>query len=221
MMANPASARTEYPPAVVPGSVGLMGGTFDPVHVGHLAIAEDARQQLGLERVDFIPAGRPQLRPGPPLASAEQRAKMVELAIAGNPHFDLDRLEIASEGPTFAVDTLNLLDSRGRASGRKPDLWFILSAQALLSLPEWKAPDRVLDLARLAVVPRPGTRTPDRDWVESHFAGRGDRVSFLDGPLLDVSSTAIRRRIREGWSIRYLVPDAVRAYIADHHLYTT
>jgi nicotinate-nucleotide adenylyltransferase len=209
------------PPAVVPGRIGILGGTFDPIHVGHLAIAENAREQLGLERVDFIPAGVPQLRPAPPSASAEDRAAMVEAAIAGNPHFAVDRLEVARTGPTFAVDTLELLVERAREAEAEPDIWFILSAPALMSLPSWKAPVRLLQLTRLAVVPRPGTIAPERDWVEAHFLGCGDRVEFLDGPLLDVSGTAVRARLRRSWSVRYLVPDAVIEYIRDHDLYRT
>jgi nicotinate-nucleotide adenylyltransferase len=207
------------PPVVVPGRIGILGGTFDPVHMGHLAIAEDAREQLGLERVDFIPAGVPQLRPGPPAATAQDRAAMVKLAIAGNPHFRVDGIEVARAGPTFAVDTLELLVARVRDAGAEPDFWFILSAQALLTLPSWKAPERVLELARLAVVPRPGTTTPNRDWLDAHLPGRADRVEFLDGPLLAVSGTAVRARMRRGWSVRYLVPHAVIAYIGDHGLY--
>ena len=197
-------------------AIGLMGGTFDPIHVGHLAIAEDVREQLDLERVVFLPAGQPQLRSGPPAASAADRAAMVELAIAGNPAFTIDRQEVDRPGPTFAVDTLEALHAE---AGGAPDPWFILSAEALLGLPRWKSPDRVLQLTRLAVVPRAGTPTPDQAWLESTFPGRGDRVAFMDGPLLDVSGTAIRARIRAGRSIRYLVPDAVRDYIKDHDLY--
>ena len=207
------------PRQVVPGSVGILGGTFDPIHVGHLAIAEDARERLGLERVDFVPAGMPQLRPKPPAASAQDRAAMVELAISGNPAFRINRLEVTRDGATFTVDTLEILHARTREAGHEPDLWFILSAESLLTLPRWKSPERVLQLARLAVVPRQGTVTPDRARLESQFPGAGGRVAFLDGPLLAVSGSAIRRRLAAGRSIRYLVPDAVWAYIADHHLY--
>jgi nicotinate-nucleotide adenylyltransferase len=198
--------------------VGLLGGTFDPIHVGHLAIAEDVLEQLGLERIAFLPAGQPQLRSRAPAASAADRAAMVELAVAGNPAFSVDRQEVDRPGPTFAVDTLEALHA-GDASAADP--WFILSAEALLGLPRWKSPERVLALARLAVVPRSGTPSPDRAWVESAFPGFGDRVAFVDGPLLDVSGTAVRARIRAGRSIRYLVPDAVRDYIKDHDLYRT
>jgi nicotinate-nucleotide adenylyltransferase len=209
------------PAAAVPGRIGILGGTFDPIHVGHLAIAENAREQLGLERVDFVPAGVPQLRPAPPSASAADRAAMVERAIAGNPQFAIDTIEVDRAGPTFAVDTLEILVQRMREAGAAPDFWFILSAPALMSLPSWKTPVRLLQLARLGVVPRPGTNAPDRDWVEAHFPGCGDRVEFLDGPLLDVSATAVRSRLRRGWSVRYLVPDAVIEYIRDHDLYRT
>jgi len=205
--------------AVVPGSVGLMGGTFDPIHVGHLAIAEAARQQLGLERVDFVPAGRPQLRASAPAASEVDRAAMVALAVADNPRFAVERIEVERDEPTFAVDTLERLSERERAAGRTPDFWFILSTETLATLPNWKAPSRLLELTRMAVVPRPSGPSLDTAWVEAHFPGCGRRVRFLDGPLLDVSSTEIRRRNRDGWSIRYLVPDAVRTYIDDHGLY--
>ena len=207
------------PAPVVPGRLGLLGGTFDPIHVGHLAIAEEAREDLGLERVVFIPSAVPPHRGRPTGASPEDRAAMVELAVAGNPFFSVDRLELDRPGPSFAVDTLAILAARERAAGREPDLWFILSAEAFVGLPTWRAPERVLELARFAVVPRPGTPMPDRAWVEARFPRAGGRVTFLDGPLLDVSGTVIRARIAAGRSLRYLVPDAVRAHITDHGLY--
>ena len=193
---------TVRPPAVVPGSIGLMGGTFDPIHVGHLAMAEHARERLGMERVDFVPAGQPQLRTSAPFASPEQRAEMVGLAVAASLSFRLERVEVERVEPSFAIDTLERLHERERAAGRRPDFWFILSTQTLLSLPRWLEPERVLGQARFAVVPRPGTAGLGWSWVEERFPGLADRVTFLDGPLLEVSSTAIRQRIRDGWSIR-------------------
>lgn len=203
----------------VPGRLGILGGTFDPIHTGHLAIAEEAREALGLERVVFIPSGLPPHRSTPTGASSADRSAMVELAVAGNPFFDVDRLELERAGPSFAADTLAILADRAHAAGREPDLWFVLSAEAFRGLPTWHRPERVLDLARLAVVPRPGTRMPDRAWLDAHFPGRAERVVFLDGPLLSISGTIIRGRAAAGRSLRYLVPDAVRAYIADHGLY--
>jgi len=194
------------------GPVGILGGTFDPIHVGHLAVAESVREQLDLRRVVFVPAAVPPHR-GAPAASAEDRAAMVELAIAGNPAFVIDRLEIERPGPSYAVDTLEIL------AAREPDPWFILSAEALAGLPTWRSPRRVIELARLAIVPRPGAAPPSRAWLDEHFPGCGNRVAVLEGPLLPISGTAIRERLAAGRSIRYLVPDAVRAYITDHGLY--
>lgn len=213
-----------HEPAAAPrphigGSIGLFGGTFDPIHAGHLAIAEDVREQLGLERVDFLPAGVPQLRPGPPSVSAEDRAAMVEVAVAGNSFFASDRSEVDRTGPTFTVDTLEAMHEQAAGAGSSPDIWFILSGQALLGLPRWKAPERLLDLCRLAVVPRLGMPSADPAWQAAHFPGRSDRFAFLPGPLLGVSGTAVRDRLWRGLSVRYLVPDAVIAYIGDHGLY--
>ena len=199
--------------------VGIFGGTFDPIHVGHLAIAEDVRGRLGLERVEFVPAGDPQLRAGPPAASGADRAAMIELAIAGNERFGLNRIELDRAGPTFTVDTLDALTARELAAGHIPDFRFILSAEQLRKLPRWHEPVRLFALARLAVVPRPGADMPDAAWVDREFPGCASRVDFLDGPLLDVSGTAVRERLRTGRSVRYLVPDAVISYIEDHGLY--
>jgi nicotinate-nucleotide adenylyltransferase len=197
----------------VTGAIGLFGGTFDPIHVGHLAIAESIRDQLDLEQVVFIPAADPRHR-NEPHASASQRAAMVELAIADNGAFTVDRLELERGGPTYTVDTLEAYAARGIV-----DPWFVLSAEALAGLPGWRTPEQVLELARLAVVPRPGARATDRAWVEARFPGSGDRVAFVDGPLLPISATAIRARVAADRSIRYLVPDAVLGYITDHGLY--
>ena len=203
----------------VAGSMGVLGGTFDPVHVGHLAIAEDAREAIGLERVLFVPVASPPHKQGQPISPAEARLAMVELAIAGNASFAADRVELDRPGPSYAVDTMELLVARERAAGRDPEVTFVLSAEAFRELPTWRSPDRLFELCRFAVVPRAGTETPDRAWVEARFPGRADRVTFLAGPLLGVSSTEIRARVRAGRSIRYLVPDAVARYIADHGLY--
>jgi nicotinate-nucleotide adenylyltransferase len=204
---------------VTDGAVGIFGGTIDPIHTGHLAIAEDVREQLGLSRVVFVPAAEPALRDGSPAASAEDRARMVELAIAGNPSFAIDRLELERGGPSYTVDTLEALVRRAVAAGDAPEFWFILSAEQLRKLPRWRSPERLLELCRLAVVPRPGTDLPDAGWIEAAFPGRSDRIVAVDGPLLPVSATAVRERLGAGRSVRYLVPDAVIAHIEDHGLY--
>jgi nicotinate-nucleotide adenylyltransferase len=199
----------------VPGSVGILGGTFDPIHHGHLVIAEEAREELGLERVLLIPAAAPPHKPGRPVTPAPDRLAMAELAVAGNPAFVVSRLEVERGGASYTVETLEALRDRGVA-----DPWFILSAEALAGFPTWREPDRILALCRLAVVPRGGYEPLDRAWVTARFPGREDRLRFLAGPLLPISGSVVRRRAAAGRSVRYLVPDAVAAYIADHRLYT-
>ncbi len=214
-MTDDPGAAVAPPAPVVPGSVGILGGTFDPVHHGHLAIAEDAREALGLERVLFVPAASPPHKPGRPVTPPGDRLAMVTLAIAGNPAFAVSDLEVRRGGASYTVDTLEALRAEGLA-----EPWLILSSEALALLPEWRDPRRVLALARLAVVPRSGFDPLGPDWVERHFPGAVERVRFLPGPLLPISGSVVRRRARAGRSVRYLVPDAVAAYLAEHRLYT-
>ncbi len=209
-----AGASPTPPAPIVPGSVGILGGTFDPIHHGHLGIAEEARETLGLERVLFIPAATPPHKPGRPVSPVADRLAMVELAIAGNPAFAASDVELRRGGTSYTVDTLEALLADGL---RQP--WLILSAEALAGLATWRSPERVLDMARLAVVPRAGHDVLDTAWLEARFPGRGGRATFLPGPLLPISGSVVRRRAAVGRSVRYLVPDAVAAYIANHHLY--
>lgn len=209
----------DSPAPIVPGSVGVLGGTFDPVHYGHLAIAEEAREALGLEQVLFMPAPRPPHKAGIEITPVEHRVAMVELAIADNPAFAVSLREVERDGPSFTVDTMATLDAEARARGDAPSLAFILSAEALGQLLSWRDPHRLLSLCRLVVTPRDGYRMPNRDWLEEHFPGMEDRVVFLDGPRLGHSASDIRRRVARGRSIRYRVPPAVAAYIVDHGLY--
>ncbi len=215
--AAPFAFAPPLPP--VAGAVGILGGTFDPIHLGHLAIAEEVREVLGLERILFVPAGRPPHKPGLPISPAADRLAMVELAVAGNSAFAVSRIEIDRPGPSYTVDTVaRLLDGAGDA-GPRPELTVIVSTELFGDLPTWHEPDRLLGLARLAVVPRPGHPTAGRAFLVDRFPGREDRVTFLDGPNLLLSATEIRARARAGRSIRYLVPEAVAAYIGDHALY--
>jgi nicotinate-nucleotide adenylyltransferase len=197
-----------------PRSWGLLGGTFDPVHYGHLAIAEQTAESLGLEGVLFVPANEPPHKPQGAVASAADRATMVALAIADNPRFRLSRVELDRPGPSYAVDTLVQLRAEAPA-----EYVFILSSEALGGLKSWRDPDRLLELCRIAVVPRPGFATFDRAWVAEQFPGREDRVLFMDGPRLGHSASDIRGRAAAGRSIRYLVPREVQAYIAERGLY--
>jgi nicotinate-nucleotide adenylyltransferase len=214
------------PPAPIrPGSIGILGGTFDPIHYGHLGIAEEAREALGLERVLVMPAGEPPHKPDRPIAAVEDRVAMVELAIADNQALTLGRLEVDRPGPSFAVDTLEALAAAERAAGRTPDLTFILSAEALAGLALWREPARLLELCRLAVVPRAGSASFDgagvAALVEPFAPGGADRVILLDGPRIAISGSVIRARVAAGRSIRYLVSGAVAAYIGARGLYRT
>lgn len=197
------------------GRVGVMGGTFDPIHVGHLAVAEEAREALGLDRVVFVPAGQPPHKPVGAVAPVEHRLAMVELAIADNAAFELSRVEVDRVGPSYTVDTVEGL-ARSDPGAR---LHVILSVETFLELPSWHEPERLFAAARLAVVPREGYPAPDPAWLAATFPGREDRVDFLEGPRLGLSSTALRGRVLAGRSIRYLVPTAVEAYIRDNQLY--
>jgi len=203
----------------VPAAVGILGGTFDPIHIGHLAIAEEAREALGLEQVLFVPTRMPVHKPGRPVTPAEHRVAMVAAAIAGNPAFALERAEVDRDGPSYAVDTLTGLVDAARASGRAVEYTFILSAEAYAGLPSWHRPARLLELCRMAVVPRPGAAAADPSAIDRLVPGAQARTTLLDGPSLGVSGTLIRARVAAGRSIRYLVPDAVIAYIDDHRLY--
>jgi nicotinate-nucleotide adenylyltransferase len=204
--------------APVPGSVGVLGGTFDPIHIGHLAAAEEVREALGLERVLFVPAGIPPHKPDRLITAPHHRLAMVELAIAGNPAFEVSRVELDRTGPSYTVDTLETL-SGGVDGGPPRELTLILSAESFRGLPSWQQPQRLLALARVAIVPRGGLAPPGKGWLEEHFPGVEARIVELDAPRLRLSATEIRARVAAGRSIRYLVPDAVIRYIVDHDLY--
>ena len=194
------------------GTFGLFGGTFDPIHVGHLAVAEEAADTLGLDTVVFMPTAEPPHKPGRTVTDPAHRLAMVEAAIAGNPRFTASRMEIDRGGPSYTVDTLE-----GLAADPAPFL--IISADAFLGLPTWREPSRVLALARLAIAPRDGFADATPDFLEAHFPGSSARAVFLDGPRIHLSASELRARAAAGRSLRYLVPDAVAAYISDHALY--
>jgi nicotinate-nucleotide adenylyltransferase len=209
LSANPAPAGVP----IVAGSAGVFGGTFDPVHMGHLAVAQEAADALGLERVLFVPAGEPPHKPGRTITAARHRRAMVELAIADNNRFALDTIELDRAGPSYTADTLEALSPRYAA------LTLILSADAFLALHEWHDPRRILSLARVAVAPREGYPAAGPDYLAGHFPDLADRVVFLSGPQIRLSASDLRRTAARGRTLRYLVPNAVAAYIDDHDLY--
>lgn len=197
--------------------LGVLGGTFDPIHLGHLAVAEQTREALDLDAVLFMVAADPPHKQGRAISPAADRLAMVELAVAGNPWFRVSRLELDRPGPSWSVDTVAALAARADAEGRERPV-LIISAEALEGFPTWREPERILGLCRVAVVPR-AVSTPDRAWIAARFPGREDRFVLLDGPRLGHAATDIRTRVAAGRSIRYLVPRAVEAYIGEHHLY--
>ena len=209
--------------AIVAGSLGVLGGTFDPIHVAHLALAQEAAESLGLERVLFVPAGSPPHKPGVAVAPGADRLAMVRLAIAGNERFEVSRIELDRAGPSYTVDTLEALAAGRRSefadNGSTGGITLILSADAFLGLRDWHEPQRVLALARLAVAPRDGYPEAGPDFLETWFPDQAGRAVFLDGPRLRLSASFLRERAAAGRTLRYLVPDAVAAYIGDHGLY--
>lgn len=211
------------PDWVAPGDrrVGILGGTFDPIHYGHLVIAEQVREALELDRVLFVPAGTPPHKQDEEVAAATDRAAMVELAIAGNPAFTVCRIELERDGPSYTVDTVEELVDEAARREEARDFFFILSSEALAGLDAWHEPVRLMSLCRLVVVPRPGAPLPDTAWLESHLpAGAGaDRVVCVQTVPLAHSASDVRYRAAAARSIRYLVPPAVEAYIREHRLY--
>ena len=182
--------------------VGVFGGTFDPVHVGHLAIALAALESVPLDRVLFLPARRSPLKDRDPVASVADRVTMLERAIADEPRFALSRVELDRDGVSYTVDTLEALRDQGK-------LFLILGSDALAELARWRKPDRIRELATILVASRPGAPEPD----PRHGA------QAFDAPRLDISSRELRARAAGGRSLRYLVPDAVWEHIKGRHLY--
>lgn len=191
--------------------IGVLGGTFDPVHIGHLIIAQEALVQIGLAQVLFVPAHTSPLKRSP-VASPEDRAAMVELAIRENPAFALSRVDLDRPGPSYTVETLAILR---QAYGPGVDLCFIAGFDAVAELYRWREPTRLLELAEVIAVSRPGYKLV----LPAQLAAAADRIRVVQAPQIGISATDIRRRCHAGLPIRYLVPDAVRAYIEAHALY--
>jgi nicotinate-nucleotide adenylyltransferase len=192
--------------------LGVFGGTFDPPHHGHLALAEWARAELGLERVLFVPAGDPPHKRRAGLSSVAHRVAMTRLAVRGNPAFAVSTIEASRRGPSWTADTIRAL----AAAHPRARLHLLMGADMFATFATWREPDEIARHAVLVVALRPGSRVPRRVPAPVR-AGRG--VVWLSNPGLDVSSSALRERARAGRSLRYLVPDAVDRYVQRHRLY--
>lgn len=196
--------------------IGILGGTFDPVHNGHIKVAEAVKAQLDLVKVVFVPAGQPWLKSDNPVSPAKHRVEMVRLAVAGYPGFELSMLEINRPGPSYTVDTIKEFRDK---PGTGIELFFILGQDSLSQLPRWKEPNRIIELCYLVAVPRPGCKRPDLKELGRLIPGLSSRLILLDKPEIDVSATQIRRRVAEGLSISHLVPAPVAEYIKQKKLY--
>ncbi len=198
-------------------NIGVLGGTFDPIHNGHIIIAEEVRTQLNLAEIIFVPAGQPWLKEDSSILAAEHRVQMARLAIGGRPYFKLSTMEINRAGPSYTVDTITELQAQ---LGAGAELFFILGWDNLTQLPKWKEPSRLIRLCRLVAVPRPGYLLPDLNSLEIVIPGLSQRLILLDKPEVDISATEVRNRVAQGLSIRHLVPQPVVKYIRLHKLYS-
>ncbi len=197
--------------------IGIMGGTFDPVHYGHLVTAEGARCEYELDHVLFLPSGKPPHKSMRNVSDAEHRYMMTVLAILTNPYFEVSRLDIDREGISYTIDALRALQ---RFYGPDAELFFITGADAIFEITDWKDSDEYLTIAHFIAAARPGFCLEElpqatQDWVGQH----GERFHVLKVPAMAISSTEIRDRVKKGISIRYLVPEAVEHYIKRHNLY--
>ena len=196
--------------------IGVFGGTFDPIHFGHLTVARSVQSTLDLAKVVFVPAGQPWLKAEMLVSPATDRVEMVRLAIRRQKAFELCTIEADKPGPSYTVDTVETLQKQ---SGPEAELFFLLGSDALVDLPKWKEPQRLVQLCRLAAFARPGWKLPDLRALEKTVPGVADRAVFVEVPQVDISATEIRRRRGEGRPIRRMVPRAVEEYILRHRLY--
>ncbi len=197
-------------------NIGVLGGTFDPVHIGHLELAEAVVSRLNLDCILFVPAGNPYLKVNQHVTPAEHRLAMVRLAVAGHPAFKVSAMEIERPGPSYTVDTISELRKELKA---EDEIFFILGWDILAELPRWREPLRLIQLCRLVAIPRVGYPKPDSRSMEETIPGLSHRVLVLGKPVINISATVIRERVARGLSIRHLVPEAVAEYIKEHGLY--
>ncbi len=197
---------------------GVLGGTFDPIHNGHLAVAEEVRRRLGLGEVIFVPAGKPQLRSNIPLSAAAHRVQMVSLVIADRPYCKLSLVEIERAGPSYTVDTIKQLSTQ---LGPGDELYFILGWDNLAELPRWHKPRDLVKACSLVAVPRSGYALPDLETLKALVPGLAGSLILLSAPQVDISASLVRERVSQGLSVRQLVPGTVADYIREQGLYVS
>ena len=199
-----------------PSRIGILGGTFDPIHLGHLAIAEESRDRLGLDRVILIPAGRPWLKSGQQVSAPGHRLAMTRLAVQDRPGLEVSAIEIDRPGPTYTIDTL--ADLREEL-GSGVELYLILGMDSVGELRRWRLPERLFELCTVIAVSRPDSPDVSPAEIERSFTTARGRIRTIRGPMLDISATDIRLRVAEGRSISDSVPSSVERYICEHGLY--
>ena len=197
-------------------NIGILGGTFDPIHLAHLVVAEEVRVRQDLAEIIFVPTGQPWLKVNSPISAAEHRVQMTRLAIADKPYCKLSTVEIDRVGPSYSVDTVAELQGQ---LGAGDELFFILGWDSLAEIPLWHEPSQLIQMCRLVAVPRPGYSVPDLKKLEAKIPGLSQRVILMDRPEIDISATEIRNRVARGLSISHLVPEPVERYIKQHRLY--
>jgi nicotinate-nucleotide adenylyltransferase len=198
--------------------VGVIGGTFDPVHYAHLAIAEEAYHKLKLARVIFVPAGQPPHKVGGSVTPAQQRLEMLRLALADNPHFEISLVDMQRVGPSYTVDTLRILRETW---GPRAELYFIIGGDSLKDLPRWRDPAGIIAQAFIVALMRPGFLEIDTlgRQLTTQLPGLAGRLLTIVGPRMEISSTDLRQRVMAGEPVRYQVPDVVERYIREQQLY--
>jgi nicotinate-nucleotide adenylyltransferase len=196
--------------------IGILGGTFDPVHLGHLKIAETALKQLELGRVLFLPAGQPWLKMDRDVTPAIHRKAMIGIAIADYEKFELSTVEMERKGATYTVDTLEFIH---RTIDDATEIYFLLGWDSLIQFPQWKQPERIVKLCRIVAFTRSRMEPPDLQEMEKEIPGIVRSTTILDIPPIDISSSDIRGRIAQGLSVSDMVPGGVEEYIKAHRLY--
>ena len=198
--------------------VGVFGGTFDPIHLGHLILAEQAREQGPLDEVWFLPAPRPPQKDAQAITRLDTREDMLELALAGNPSFRVEHIEKERDGPSYTVDTLKHLRERHP----KHQFFLILGSDSLVDLPSWRDPRGIIRQAGLLVMTRQGSMHPDAETLRRTLGMPAEEkldLQFIEAPLISIASRDLRQRVATGRSIRYMVPRAVEVIIRDRKLY--
>jgi len=195
---------------------GVFGGTFDPIHNGHLMVADEVRERLNLEEVIFVPAGQPWLKTDWVISAAEDRLRMLHLGLDGKPEYKISDMEIARGGPSYTIDTIKEMR---RGTGGEDELFFILGEDNMCQLPQWREAAELIKLCYLVAVPRPGSARAKLKDLEESLPGITERVMVLKRPEIDISSSNIRDRVGRGLSVRHLVPEAVNRYLKQQGLY--